>query len=77
MPFGWPTPCQPIGCPGVGLPQGVFGVFSYQSIMLILNMVWLTVALAFFEPFPLRSCFRAASHASSVRSSSFLMIFDI
>jgi hypothetical protein len=28
-PFGRPTPGRPIGHPGVGHPQSVFGVFSY------------------------------------------------
>jgi hypothetical protein len=29
MPFGWPTPGQPVAHPGVGHPQGIFGIFSY------------------------------------------------
>jgi hypothetical protein len=51
MPFGRPNPGRPIGCPGVGHHQGVFGVFTYyyQLVMLFLNMVCLTVALAFIE----------------------------
>jgi hypothetical protein len=28
-PFGWPTADRPIGCPGVGRPQGVYGGLSY------------------------------------------------
>jgi hypothetical protein len=44
-PFVWPTPGQPIGCPGVGHPQGIFGVFSYyQLVTSFVNMVYLTVA---------------------------------
>jgi hypothetical protein len=40
-------PGRPIGRPGVGFSHGVFGVFSYyQLIILFLNMVCLTVALA-------------------------------
>jgi hypothetical protein len=27
--FGRPNPGRSIGCPGVGHPQGVFGIFSY------------------------------------------------
>jgi hypothetical protein len=46
-PFGWPTPGRPIGRPGAGHPQVVFGVFSYyQSVMTFLTMVCLTVGLA-------------------------------
>jgi hypothetical protein len=49
-PFGRPTRGWPIGCLGVGHPQGVFGVFSYYwLVMLFLMMdlmVRLTVALA-------------------------------
>jgi hypothetical protein len=46
-PFGRPTPGWPVDCPGLGRPQGVFGVFSYcELLMLFLNMVCLTVALA-------------------------------
>jgi hypothetical protein len=42
--FGWPTPGRLIGRPGVGHPQGIFGVFSYcQLVILFLNMVYLTV----------------------------------
>jgi hypothetical protein len=45
--FGQPTHGQPISCPGVGHPQGIFGVFSYYwLVMLFINMVCLTVALA-------------------------------
>jgi hypothetical protein len=40
MPFGRPTPSQPIGHPGVGHPQGISGV------ILFLNVVYLTVELA-------------------------------
>jgi hypothetical protein len=47
-PFGRPTPGRPVGRLGVGHPQGVFGSFDfYQLVMLILNMVCLTVTLAF------------------------------
>jgi hypothetical protein len=45
--FGWSTSGRPIGHPGGGNPQGVFGVFSYyQLVMLFLNMVSLTMAHA-------------------------------
>jgi hypothetical protein len=45
--FGRLTPSWPAGRPGVGFPQGIFGVFSYNEIvMLFLNMVCLTMALA-------------------------------
>jgi hypothetical protein len=45
MPFRWPTPARPIGCPGVGHLRGVFGVFSYyQLVQLFINMVCLTMA---------------------------------
>jgi hypothetical protein len=44
MPFGWPTPGRPIGRPGVGCPQGVFGVFSYYQLMILsFNIVLLIV----------------------------------
>jgi hypothetical protein len=46
-PFRWPTHSWPIGHLGVGYPQGVFSVFSYYwLVILFLNMVCLTVALA-------------------------------
>jgi hypothetical protein len=39
-PFGWPTPGWPIGLPGVGRPQGVFGGLSYnQLVILFFNIV--------------------------------------
>jgi hypothetical protein len=39
------NPSRPIGHPGVGRPQGTFGVFELLLItMLFLNMVCLTVA---------------------------------
>jgi hypothetical protein len=48
MPFGRPTPGRPIGRPGVSHSQGVFGDFSYYSlVILFLSMVCLTVALAY------------------------------
>jgi hypothetical protein len=48
MPFGLPTPVRPIGRPGVGHPQGVFGVFSYYYLVMpFLSVVCLTVALFF------------------------------
>jgi hypothetical protein len=34
-PFGRPTLFRPIGRPGVGCSQGVFGVFSYYSLVII------------------------------------------
>jgi hypothetical protein len=52
MLFGWLTPGRPIvrpgvARPGVARPQGVFDVFSYYKlVILFLNMVCLTVALA-------------------------------
>jgi hypothetical protein len=47
MLFGRPTPGRPLGRPGVSHPQGLFGVFNYYYlVMLFLNMVCLTVALA-------------------------------
>jgi hypothetical protein len=51
-PFGWPTPGRPIHFPEVGHPQGVFGIFSYyQLVVLFLNIVCLTVAMAYlFRP---------------------------
>jgi hypothetical protein len=33
-PFEWPTPGRPIGRPGVGHPQGVFGGFSYYQLVI-------------------------------------------
>jgi hypothetical protein len=51
MLFGRPTSGRPIGRPGVGHPQGVFGVLNYYSLeMLFLNIVILTVALARGRP---------------------------
>jgi hypothetical protein len=48
MPFGRPNPSRLIVRPGIGHPQGVLGVFSYYSlVMLLLNMACLTVAFAF------------------------------
>jgi hypothetical protein len=45
--FWRPTPSRPIGRPRVGHPQGVYGVFNYyQLVMVFLNIVCLTVALA-------------------------------
>jgi hypothetical protein len=45
--FGWLTPGRPVGYLGVGHSQGVLGDCSYyQSVMLFLNMVCLTVAFA-------------------------------
>jgi hypothetical protein len=47
MPFGRPTPGRSIGSPGVSHLQGVFGVLSYyRLVMLFLNMVCLTMAVA-------------------------------
>jgi hypothetical protein len=49
-PFGWPTPGRSIGRPEVGHSQDVFGVFfCYELVMLLLNMVCLTVELAYCE----------------------------
>jgi hypothetical protein len=46
-PFGKPIPGCPIGRPGVGHPQGIFGIFSYHYVVIVFsNMVCLTVALA-------------------------------
>jgi hypothetical protein len=46
--FGWQNHGRPIDCPEVGHTQGIFGVFSYyQLAMLFLNMVCLTVVLAY------------------------------
>jgi tRNA C32,U32 (ribose-2'-O)-methylase TrmJ len=45
MAFGRPTPGRHIGRPGVGHPQGVFGVFSNViSVMLFVDMFCLNVA---------------------------------
>jgi hypothetical protein len=42
-----PNSGQPIGQPGAGRPQGVFGVFSYYKlVVLFLNMVCMIMALA-------------------------------
>jgi hypothetical protein len=41
-PFGWPTPCQPIGHPVVGRPQGVFGGFSYYWLAIKRNLAYWT-----------------------------------
>jgi hypothetical protein len=49
MPFWRPTPGRSSGRPGVGhlQPQGLLGVLShYELVMLFLNMVCLTLALA-------------------------------
>jgi hypothetical protein len=47
MPFGRPTPSWADGRPGVDHPEGEFDVFSYyQLVILFLNMVCLTMALA-------------------------------
>jgi hypothetical protein len=48
MPVGRPPSGRPVGRPEVGHPQGVFGIFSYyRLVMSFLNMVCLTVGLAF------------------------------
>jgi hypothetical protein len=40
MPFGQSAPGRPVGRPGVGRPQGVFGGFSYyQLVILLFNIV--------------------------------------
>jgi hypothetical protein len=33
MPFEWPAPGRPIGCPRVGHPPGAFGFFSYYQLI--------------------------------------------
>jgi hypothetical protein len=62
MPFGRLTPGRPIGRLGISHPQGVFGVFSYyQLVMLFLNVVCLTVTLAY--------CFSLCTHISGSSKS--------
>jgi hypothetical protein len=55
-PFGWPTPGQPVGRPGVGCPKGVFGGFScYSLVMLFFNIVPLIMEFTFdFHDFRFR-----------------------
>jgi hypothetical protein len=55
------------GRPSVVHPQGAFDVFSYyQLVMLFLNMVCLTVALAFKFPLFLPVYMQLTSHSNPV-----------
>jgi hypothetical protein len=50
MPFGQPTPGRPIGRPGVGHPSGLFGVFSYYWLMiLVFNIVPLIMEFTYYH----------------------------